>query len=136
MPTYEYECDACGHAFERLQSMSEPAVRKCPKCGKLKVRRLISGGAGVIFKGSGFYETDYKRARSSSDTAKRKEDAAAASSSQSESKAEDESGTKSETKSDAKTDAKSSESKSADTKSEGAKPAKESSSKKKKGSDA
>jgi putative FmdB family regulatory protein len=64
MPTYEYECDACGHEFERLQRMTEPAVRKCPKCAKLKVRRLISGGAGVIFKGSGFYETDYKRARS------------------------------------------------------------------------
>lgn len=65
MPTYEYECDACGHAFEQLQRMTDPAIRKCPKCGKLKVRRLISGGAGVIFKGSGFYETDYKRARTS-----------------------------------------------------------------------
>lgn len=64
MPTYEYECDACGHAFEKLQRMSDPAVRKCPSCGRLKVRRLISGGAGVIFKGSGFYETDYKRGRS------------------------------------------------------------------------
>lgn len=63
MPTYEYECDACGHAFEKLQRMTDAAVRKCPKCGKLKVRRLISGGAGVIFKGSGFYETDYKRRR-------------------------------------------------------------------------
>lgn len=63
MPTYEYECDACGHAFELLQSMSDRPVRKCPKCRKLRVRRLISGGAGVIFKGSGFYETDYKRNR-------------------------------------------------------------------------
>lgn len=63
MPTYEYECDACAHTFELLQSMADPAVRKCPKCRKLKVRRLISGGAGVIFKGSGFYETDYKRRR-------------------------------------------------------------------------
>lgn len=74
MPTYEYECDACSHRFELLQSMSEPAVRKCPKCKKLKVRRLISGGAGFIFKGSGFYETDYKRNRSSSETAKRAAD--------------------------------------------------------------
>jgi putative FmdB family regulatory protein len=121
MPTYEYECDACGHAFERLQSMSEPAVRKCPKCGKLKVRRLISGGAGVIFKGSGFYETDYKRARSSSDTAKRKEDAAQATSSQSEPP-------KTETKPDAKSDAKP-ESK-PESKSSDAKPAKEPSKKK------
>ena len=63
MPTYEYECDACGHAFERIQRMVDPAVRKCPACRKLKVRRLISGGAGVIFKGAGFYETDYKRKR-------------------------------------------------------------------------
>jgi putative FmdB family regulatory protein len=71
MPTYEYECDACGHRFERLQSMSEPAVRKCPQCRKLKVRRLISGGAGVIFKGSGFYETDYKRNRGGAAAAKK-----------------------------------------------------------------
>jgi len=63
MPTYEYECDACGHEFEELQTMSERPIRKCPKCKKLRVRRLISGGAGVIFKGSGFYETDYKRKR-------------------------------------------------------------------------
>lgn len=63
MPTYEYECDACGHAFEKIQRMVDPAVRKCPKCAKLKVRRIISGGSGVIFKGSGFYETDYKRKR-------------------------------------------------------------------------
>ena len=63
MPLYEYECDACGHEFEELQRMSERPIRKCPKCRKLRVRRLISGGAGVIFKGSGFYETDYKRKR-------------------------------------------------------------------------
>jgi putative FmdB family regulatory protein len=63
MPTYEYECRACGHAFETMHSMSAPVLRKCPKCGKLKLDRLISGGAGVIFKGSGFYETDYKRTR-------------------------------------------------------------------------
>lgn len=63
MPTYEYECRACGHAFETMHSMTAPVLRKCPKCGKLKLERLISGGAGVIFKGSGFYETDYKRNR-------------------------------------------------------------------------
>lgn len=74
MPTYEYECDACGHEFERLQRMTDPAVRKCPKCGKLKVRRLISGGAGVIFKGAGFYETDYKRKRGGGAAGKAKEE--------------------------------------------------------------
>lgn len=57
MPTYEYECRSCGFSFERIQSMSEEAVRDCPKCGK-DVRRLIFGGAGVIFKGSGFYVND------------------------------------------------------------------------------
>jgi putative FmdB family regulatory protein len=74
VPTYEYECDACGHGFERLQRMTDPAVRKCPKCGKLRVRRLISGGAGVIFKGSGFYETDYKRKRAGGQAAKPKDE--------------------------------------------------------------
>ena len=60
MPTYDYECNACGHVFEKFQSITAPAVRKCPKCGKLKVRRLIGAGAGVIFKGNGFYQTDYR----------------------------------------------------------------------------
>jgi putative FmdB family regulatory protein len=62
MPTYEYKCEACGHAFERFQSITSPAVRKCPKCGKNQVRRLIGMGAGLIFKGSGFYITDYRDA--------------------------------------------------------------------------
>ena len=61
MPTYEYECDACGHTMEAFQSMTDKPLRKCPKCGKLKLQRLIGAGAGIIFKGSGFYETDYKR---------------------------------------------------------------------------
>jgi len=61
MPTYEYECDACGHKFEKFQSMSDPVLRKCPACGKRKLQRLMGTGAGIIFKGSGFYETDYKR---------------------------------------------------------------------------
>lgn len=61
MPTYEYECSSCGHAFEALQSMSEPKLVKCPKCKKNKLQRLIGTGGGVIFKGSGFYETDYKK---------------------------------------------------------------------------
>jgi len=60
MPTYEYKCDACGNAFEKFQSMSSAAIKKCPACGKNKVRRLMGVGAGLIFKGSGFYITDYR----------------------------------------------------------------------------
>ena len=60
MPTYDYECDACGHEFELFQSISAPVKRKCPKCSKLKLRRLFGTGAAVVFKGSGFYETDYR----------------------------------------------------------------------------
>jgi putative FmdB family regulatory protein len=61
MPTYEYACPKCGHHFEQFQSMTAAPVRRCPKCKKLGVRRLIGGGAGLIFKGSGFYITDYKK---------------------------------------------------------------------------
>ena len=60
MPTYDYVCDNCGHAFEEFQMMSAKPLRKCPECGKQKLRRLIGTGAGVIFKGGGFYETDYR----------------------------------------------------------------------------
>lgn len=60
MPTYDYECDACGHEFELFQSISDPVKRKCPECKKLKLRRLFGTGAAVVFKGSGFYETDYR----------------------------------------------------------------------------
>lgn len=60
MPTYEYKCDACGHAFEKFQQITAAPVKKCPECGKSKVRRLISAGGGMIFKGSGFYITDYR----------------------------------------------------------------------------
>ena len=61
MPTYDYECDACGHTFDAFQNMSDAPLKKCPSCGKLKLRRLIGGGLGVIFKGSGFYVTDSKK---------------------------------------------------------------------------
>ncbi len=67
MPTYQYECEACGHEFEELQSMTDKKLTKCPKCGKNKLARLIGSGAGMIFKGSGFYETDYKK-KTSTDT--------------------------------------------------------------------
>jgi len=61
MPTYQYECGHCGHAFEILQSMLDKKLKKCPECRKPKLHRLIGTGAGVIFKGNGFYETDYKK---------------------------------------------------------------------------
>jgi putative FmdB family regulatory protein len=73
MPTYEYECTACGKHLEHFQSMKDAPIRKCPKCGKLRLKRLISGGVGVIFKGSGFYTTDY---RSSSYNESKKSDSA------------------------------------------------------------
>jgi len=60
MPTYEYRCDACEHEFEEFQSITAKPLRKCPQCGRMKLRRLIGVGAGIIFKGSGFYETDYR----------------------------------------------------------------------------
>jgi putative FmdB family regulatory protein len=61
MPTYDYLCAACAHTFEHFQSMTSRRLRKCPSCGERKLDRLVGSGAGVIFKGSGFYETDYKR---------------------------------------------------------------------------
>ncbi len=67
MPTYDYECTACGHRFEELQSFSEPALTKCPKCKKNKLQRLFGGGGAIIFKGGGFYETDYRRAGEKAD---------------------------------------------------------------------
>ena len=60
MPTYEYVCGNCQHQFEKFQSIKAKPIRKCPECGKLSVQRLIGAGAGIIFKGSGFYQTDYR----------------------------------------------------------------------------
>jgi putative FmdB family regulatory protein len=60
MPTYDYVCDGCGHAFELFQSMTEQTKKTCPKCGKKKLRRLIGAGGAIMFKGSGFYKTDYR----------------------------------------------------------------------------
>ncbi len=61
MPTYEYRCAECGYEFEAFQQMSDRPKRKCPQCGRFRLHRLMGTGAGIIFKGSGFYETDYKR---------------------------------------------------------------------------
>ncbi len=60
MPNYTYKCTVCGYEFNKIQSFSSEPLEKCPKCNK-KVIRIISGGTGVIFKGSGFYENDYKK---------------------------------------------------------------------------
>ena len=86
MPTYEYACRACGNEFEEFQSITAKPIRKCPKCSKLKVERLISGGAGLLFKGSGFYITDY---RSEGYKKEAKKDKEASSSKKSDSKKSD-----------------------------------------------
>ena len=99
MPTYEYKCDACGHTFEKFQSMSAAVIKKCPVCGKLKVKRLLGTGAGLIFKGSGFYITDY---RSESYKSGEKGEKPASSETKSDSKPE----TKSESKSSDSGDSK------------------------------
>lgn len=105
MPTYDYQCAACGHEFELFQQMSASVKKKCPECGKLKLKRLIGTGAGIIFKGGGFYETDYR-----SDSYKKDAAADGKSSKKSESSTEKKSSdstssTKSESKPPAKPDA-------------------------------
>jgi putative FmdB family regulatory protein len=92
MPTYEYECSECGHRFDELQSFSAPVLTKCPKCKKNKLQRLFGGGGAIIFKGGGFYETDYRRAGEKGEKADKGESEAA----KPEAKAE----TKPETKTD------------------------------------
>ena len=90
MPTYDYRCEKCGHVWEEFQSITAKPTKKCPACKKLKAKRMIGTGAGIIFKGSGFYQTDYR-----SDAYKKSADA--------DSKpASSESSTKSESKSESK----------------------------------
>ena len=60
MPTYDYECDACSHKFELFQGINDPVETKCPECKKKKLRRLFGTGGAIVFKGSGFYQTDYR----------------------------------------------------------------------------
>ena len=99
MPTYQYVCDACGTEFEEFQSMTDEPVAACPSCGA-RPRRLISGGAGFLFKGSGFYQTDY---RSKDYVAKAKKDSS------------DSAVSKADSKSDSKSSSSSSSSKSSST---------------------
>jgi putative FmdB family regulatory protein len=82
MPTYDYVCDACHHQLEIFHSIKDEPKRKCPKCGKQKLRRLIGPGAAIVFKGSGFYQTDY-RSESYKKAAAADKSAASASSSKS-----------------------------------------------------
>ncbi len=70
MPTYDYHCQACGHRFELFQSIVSDPVTDCPVCGKPEVVRVVTGGSGLIFKGSGFYITDYKKQKSSTNSSK------------------------------------------------------------------
>ncbi|MBN1996732.1 zinc ribbon domain-containing protein [candidate division KSB1 bacterium] len=71
MPTYEYLCQNCGYKFEKFQSIVQDPVSECPVCSSNAVTRLVTGGAGVIFKGSGFYETDYKKKKAKQKTTKK-----------------------------------------------------------------
>jgi len=79
MPTYEYHCDSCSHEFEEFQYIKDNPLTKCPQCGKNKLRRLIGGGAAIMFRGSGFYQTDYRsdsyRKSAKADTAPKSESA-------------------------------------------------------------
>ncbi|HMO93625.1 MAG TPA: zinc ribbon domain-containing protein [Pirellulaceae bacterium] len=86
MPTYDYQCDGCQHSFEHFQGINDKPLKKCPECGKSKLRRLFGTGAAIVFKGSGFYKTDYRSesykkgaesANASSDTAKSSQNSAA-----------------------------------------------------------
>jgi putative FmdB family regulatory protein len=101
MPTYEYRCDNCEYEFERFQSITARPLRKCPKCGRSALSRLIGTGAGVIFKGSGFYETDY---RSESYKQARKKETDSGEGKKEEKKGETAKAEKSDTKSAAKSD--------------------------------
>lgn len=104
MPTYDYQCAACEHTWEEFQSITAKPKRKCPECGKLKAKRLIGTGAGVLFKGSGFYQTDYRSSsyKKGAEAAKSAESAAkpARSDSKSESKSSDSSSSASKNSSD------------------------------------
>jgi putative FmdB family regulatory protein len=106
MPTYDYVCDACEHKFELFQSITAEPEKKCPECGKRKLRRLIGAGAGFVFKGSGFYQTDY---RSESYKKRAEADKPASEAKSSESKGPESKGSEGKT-----SESKGSESKSAD----------------------
>lgn len=122
MPTYEYICDNCGKQFEVFQSIKADALKKCEACGKDTLRRLISGGGGLIFKGTGFYLTDYKNKPSeSSSSSSSSSTSSTSSTSKSDSKETKSTETKTESKTETKKDSSSS---SASDKSNSSKPPK------------
>lgn len=107
MPTYDYKCNACSHTFELFQSMTAKHEKKCPKCGKLALERLIGTGAALIFKGAGFYQTDYRtESYKKGETAAKESTKPAESSSPDSKPATDSTPAKTETKVESKPEAK------------------------------
>lgn len=102
MPTYDYECDGCGHRFELFQAISEEPKKKCPQCKKSRLRRLFGTGAALMFKGSGFYQTDYR-----SESYKKASEADKKSTTSDSSSAKSDSANKSESKPEPKAERKS-----------------------------
>jgi putative FmdB family regulatory protein len=102
MPTYDYQCDACGHTFDEFQSINADPLTKCPECNKKKLRRLLGAGAAVVFKGSGFYQTDYRsdsyKKAAASDKSTSDSSSSSSSSSDSKPAAKADSGSSSKTK--------------------------------------
>lgn len=115
MPTYDYECDGCGHKFEEFQSMADAHLKKCPQCKKNKLRRLFGGGAAILFKGSGFYQTDYRsdsyKAAAKADSEGAKASSEPASGGKTESSGSGDTGSKASTESGGKAAGKSPKSK-------------------------
>jgi putative FmdB family regulatory protein len=103
MPTYEYRCKSCGHEFEEFQTMSSDPLLMCPKCAKPMLKRLMSSGVGLIFKGSGFYLTDYKKSNTSSSSSTKSESKPDA---ESKAKPDSKKGSKSESKQESQSDSK------------------------------
>jgi putative FmdB family regulatory protein len=120
MPTYDYECKACHHRWELFQSIKAEAEKKCPKCGKRQAQRMIGPGAGIIFKGSGFYQTDY-RSSAYKNAAEADKKASEGTPAKSNGETSDSGSSKSTEKSESKSTESKSSSKSSDKKSSGSK---------------
>jgi putative FmdB family regulatory protein len=115
MPLYEYQCDACGHRFEKIQKFSDPLIEECPKCGEKQVHKLVSSPA-IQFKGTGWYITDYAK-KNTVDAAKASADSKAGDSKSGESKGSDSKSGDAKATDSKSTESKSTESKSSDSKS-------------------
>jgi putative FmdB family regulatory protein len=106
MPTYEYKCENCGSEFELFQPITARSLRKCRQCGRSGLRRLIGAGAGVIFKGSGFYQTDYRSESYNNEAKKDKEGTKESATKKSEAKGESKKEVKAEKTAEPKTKGK------------------------------